>query len=1147
MVKPGQHELAKNTSDSCKRPCEWRSPRLSALFLVRILSPRWQAPTVAVAPQPASSRRLVPAKPLRSLTDIDLRGGRSYTDEIIAFCGTDRLSTFTDAHLAVASWYRVRDGAHFAPIEGVSGGQYRACLDDVGSRILCRCREIANPSNSGFGELGPLAVDPDIAARAQQIADDAASDGLPAEAFYAGEGGAEAWRAVTLVLSSDAVRVVSVPTLRAPQQLLAEPETPGQPSISEAEVAGGAGDSSAGTAVEGGSPSIPGGALVAIPAARFALSRILLSSRLPLELTLTFAVAAVEEGARVGSEKQVPPEVEAAPTPVSADCGAGPTVVPADSGTAALENSTSAESVSETPADGCSSADIAADAGVESTPCSVDASKPADDVTSSIVPAESSAARGAVRLRFSSSAARDVAALALRRVMGLDLYGRDVALDAPSPADLAGGAASVDMPLESPLRANPSSSGMQPGSPLIRGASSSSFPVDAAAERDAEAMPASSLPDSNVSSITPAMSSMPPEAGVEGVVELDSLAALGAESATTAAVVAVVELGDGLSADAAVSDHPATSSTDANAAAVEIEAAEVTTTPQVAQGSTPTAPTTGDDGSAVVASLRASLASAQAANERKSVQISALQKTASAAELRISALSSALSSRDATIARLQQESQAALSRCDVATASAHAKVVEIKRLTAQLATLSADAAALKQRHAVAVEQLEASKAALSAAKSDAAASGGLVPKLQHELRALSGNFSTVRSERDAARADAKELQEKLESLRTELGAKARAASKAVAELEALRPRAEALQAERDALQAELREAAVARNEARAVAAAAEAAATQAQLAQDASEKEATAIRVERDDLRAALQLASARSSADAADSRAARELSEAANARAMAVAAELDATRTRLAEQARVVEALAREKSDALARAASLEAELGDARSRTVTAESKLKRLTAAVDASKTLQAQVATLQEQLDAVTSERNAAVKKAESLRRDVSRMTASSDELKSLDIPELVRAKKALEEKVVRMTAEVLELKERLEQQSQQVQPALPASPMRTAAGGGGGGISSTSAASASYAVSGGGGFSSSSGAAVGKPVPPAPSSGGGGGGAGDESGKVRELQRLANSLLEQLSDSADALQQHRATKEALARRIHELEDQLARRG
>jgi chromosome segregation ATPase len=248
----------------------------------------------------------------------------------------------------------------------------------------------------------------------------------------------------------------------------------------------------------------------------------------------------------------------------------------------------------------------------------------------------------------------------------------------------------------------------------------------------------------------------------------------------------------------------------------------------------------------------------------------------------------------------------------------------------------------------------------------------------------------------------------------------------------------------------------------------------------------------------------------------------------MALTAELEATRTRLQEQAKVVDALAREKADAVSRVAALEAELSDARSRTTTAESKLKRLTSAVDASKALQAQVASLQEQLDVMTSERNSASKKAESLRRDVARMTASSEELKSLDIPELVRAKKALEEKVVRMTSEALTLNEQLEQL--QLQKQMPPSPSRTAASAVGehGSISG----SFSSAMSPSGRASSHVGVVHGSSV--------GGPGDASESNKVRELQRLANNLLEQLSDSADALQQQRATKEALGRRIHELE-------
>jgi len=58
----------------------------------------------------------------------------------------------------------------------------------------------------------------------------------------------------------------------------------------------------------------------------------------------------------------------------------------------------------------------------------------------------------------------------------------------------------------------------------------------------------------------------------------------------------------------------------------------------------------------------------------------------------------------------------------------------------------------------------------------------------------------------------------------------------------------------------------------------------------------------------------------------------------------------------------------------------------------------------------VASLREQVDTLAAERAAAMKKAESLRRDVARMTAGSEELKSVDIEALARSKKSLEEKV-----------------------------------------------------------------------------------------------------------------------------------------
>ena len=1205
--------------------------------------------TVAAAPTPPARR--VPPKPLRSLTDIDLRGGRNHCDDVscavlswaldffiltptaislfrsLRFVvptasprsrmrtsrsrrGVSRLGNMNTLHryqqpAPLFSADRVRDGAHFAPIDGVSGGQYRPCLDDVGSRILCRVREVTNPANSGFGELGPLIVEGDISARALRLADERGV--LAAEALFSGDGVAN-WRAVSISMGASAVRVDLAPVLQAPQQQLEEPETTGQ-------------EPSGALPADGIGSARPEDARVVafVASSHFSTARILLSPRLPVELSLTFevATAAAEEHSVAAhtaddSSSASVSLVSDAPPPAAEISGQA---VTADHPTDAVESAAPAATAAPPSADEPSHAvepssessqacapqpSSIANASEEATCPPGEQDEAASKVAGVEAPAATAAApeasatplpRTVVRLRFESAAARDVAALALRRTLGLDLYGRVEPLDAvPFAVGSAATAGSVELAPGSPLRSNSGA----PAAFLLRAGSSASIVSTSSAPLPSGALdsldelgPPATFRDAEVSSSvgSPVIASMPmaqPPACADGVED-----ATGQDSPSippTLDLPAPVDLNadvdcndtqavsqDRLNTVAAPeggSESPAGAPSQGAAAHADVgivvtpdESTNTVAAPPVGDSAAAfavavTAPDSADvaaaaaaavSAAAITSSLRAELRAALAARDKHVAQISELQRAGGAAQARLSALSTALASRDAALARAQQDAHAALSRCDVATASAHAKTVEIKRLSTQVTALTAETQANKQLLQMS-EQLEAAKAALTTAKADAAASGSLVPKLQHELRTLSANFVTVRGERDAARADAKDAHDKLEALRGELSTKARAAVKAQSEVEALRPRVEKLEAERDALQAELREAAVARNEARAVAAAAEAAATQAQLSRDAIDKEITAVRVERDDLRAALHVASTRSAADAADVRAVREHGEAANARAMSAVAELEATRTRLQEQAKAVETLAREKADALGRAAALEAELGDARSRTTTAESKLKRLTTAVDASKTLQAQVTALQEQLDTVTSERNAAVKKAESLRRDVSRMTASSDELKSLDIPELVRAKKSLEEKVVRMTAEALELRERLEQQAQA--PALPPPPA-----GGGPGVGPSRAVAASgaspvtgissspYASGASGGWG---GAPAGRPAgTPSAAASSGGGGGGDDSTRVRELQRLANSLLEQLSDSADALQQQRATKEALARRIHELEDQLRR--
>ena len=107
----------------------------------------------------------------RNLGDLDLRGGRTHTDPIVATVNGDPLGAAADAGLVVLSWFRVRDGAHFSPLAGVTGGAYTPCIDDCGSRVLCRARDAANADNAGFGEVGPIEADAALLAKAARFVD----------------------------------------------------------------------------------------------------------------------------------------------------------------------------------------------------------------------------------------------------------------------------------------------------------------------------------------------------------------------------------------------------------------------------------------------------------------------------------------------------------------------------------------------------------------------------------------------------------------------------------------------------------------------------------------------------------------------------------------------------------------------------------------------------------------------------------------------------------------------------------------------------------------------------------------------------------------------------------------------------------------
>ena len=138
----------------------------------------------AAAPKPAAAatrRRPPPANAVRAaaaahppdLAALDLRtSGRLHTDVITATVNGESLAAAAAAGTVRLAWFRVRDGAHFAPLLGVHGATYLPCIDDVGARLLCRARAVADPDNSGFAEtVVSMDIDPTIATRAQRFVD----------------------------------------------------------------------------------------------------------------------------------------------------------------------------------------------------------------------------------------------------------------------------------------------------------------------------------------------------------------------------------------------------------------------------------------------------------------------------------------------------------------------------------------------------------------------------------------------------------------------------------------------------------------------------------------------------------------------------------------------------------------------------------------------------------------------------------------------------------------------------------------------------------------------------------------------------------------------------------------------------------------
>ena len=603
---------------------------------------------------------------------------------------------------------------------------------------------------------------------------------------------------------------------------------------------------------------------------------------------------------------------------------------------------------------------------------------------------------------------------------------------------------------------------------------------------------------------------------------------------------------------------------------------------------------------AQVTSLTSQVTSLTSALAARDTQVKTLSSQLSSSRAQCEGLTRSLADREAALTSAQAAAAKAASDLarvqaagDLTAASVASKTEEIKRQASQIAALTSEGLTSRQRLSALTSELDGVKKESSNAKTEVKDLTSQVAKLTSELKTVKESLAAVTKERDAARASIVDLTSQLEAAKAAAASSQSESGRVASETAELRAKLEAAVAERDKAVTDANAAAIARNEARAAAATAEAALTQLKLALTSAETEAAALRTEREDVKAALTAALARATAAEAEQRHLREAADAATAKASVAASEAAVMSNKLSEVSKSVDGLAREKAEAVSKASELDSEVADLRGRLATSEAKMKKYASSADQVKDLQKVIEKLTEQMDNITAERNAAARKADSLRRDVARMTGSSEELKTLDIDKLAKAKKSLEEKVVKLTADNAALREQLEaaraSAALAVRPAAVPSvaqpfPSASAAAGSSGSVGSASSALSPSAGFSGGGVSSRAGGAS-----AASSAGGGGGGhmrtpsflappqsfaspssasmggasshsssgggivrhvshgpisAAAAAQKAEQLAAVANVLVDQLTDKNEELAQQRQQKEMLAARIRELEAKVA---
>ena len=415
----------------------------------------------------------------------------------------------------------------------------------------------------------------------------------------------------------------------------------------------------------------------------------------------------------------------------------------------------------------------------------------------------------------------------------------------------------------------------------------------------------------------------------------------------------------------------------------------------------------------------------------------------------------------------------------------------------------------------------ASSAQLSAAREETRRATDRILILEKELSALKTRLFDEASSHSLALSEANaDKSRQVQAIKTELEAallrgEASSRNEAAANSVAAKLRDESNEAklEMSRAQEEARNLKVQLAAAALAAASSEAASLKSQEAVAEIERSANALRVERDDLRAAFSTKQAQS--ETLQQRAQIE-SEAAELR-----------REVLKER----EAVARQKS--LADAA--EAKTIELENNVTELKKMIERLDPRAFEEKItdLQKQLNAAKESEEAAVGEKNAAIKKYDSVRKDLQRLTAgeSGDALKRISIDELKRAKDKLDVKLVKLSDENAALKEELEGLKLRKQNDQPQQKNMMVA------QPAASSAIASAPVS-------SLPAGTSKPGMIIQPSSQGGGSGGYNNTMVSQLQVLINQLTSDVQEKDEQLQQQKAIKDSLASSLREQATRIA---